>query len=93
MPTDYRKMSYDRLTRMSHNGTLREMALVEEELARRGRANRARSPRGATRRAKPNEFTVHIQIQKLVDRTAAELTEVMARVVNEALGRIRTPRP
>lgn len=42
--------------------------------------------------SKFNGASVHIQIQGLVDKTAAELTKVLTGVVNEALSQIKTPR-
>lgn len=103
MPTDYqktttarlretcRKMSTARLeAKMTKGTTARERAMATQEYGRRldRKVEVLLAPA-----SKPSEITVNIQIQGLVDRAAADLSEVLTRVVTEALGQIKTPRP
>ena len=103
MPTDYQKMTTSRLrevcrkmstarleAKMANGSTARERAMATQEYGRRldRKVEVLLAPA-----PKPTEITVNIQIQKLVDVAAADLSKVLTRVVTEALGQIKTPRP
>ena len=90
MALNYRKMSTARLeAKMANGSTAREREMATREYGRRLdlKADKLIQPA-----SKSNGASVHIQIQGLVDRTAAELTKVLTGVVNEALSQIKTPR-
>jgi hypothetical protein len=89
-PEKFRKMSTARLQQVMANGVMvRDRKMATQEYYRRFDK---KSAMGKSVQ-KSNGISVHIEIQGMVDKTAAELKRVLERALTETLSQIMTPRP